>query len=705
MKPVWIILFLTARLFHSALAKEQDEEWRGLWVDTFHPGIKSRSEIKHLLDSVGEAGFNTLFVEIRKRGDAYYITELEPKADDIAPDFDPLAYLIEESKKRVVPIQIHAWLVVYPVWNRVESLPTSDGHLYNLHRDWLTQSITGETWDGSNYNLDPGLPDVQEHLVRLVDDLTSNYEVDGVHLDYIRYPGRTWGYHPEVLNRFRKLTGFIGIPGVDHPDWKQFRRDQVTGLVRRMYLHILANNPSLIFSAATITYAPGISTTGQWTSSSAYQHVLQDWRSWMEEGILDLNIPMLYFRTSTHLEDFKQWSIFAKDHQYNRHTAIGLGFFLNSIDNNLLQILETRKGTRFGRESVGHVGFSWANTSLNGAQDRDLFLQSLKSRTPDRAPNEEPVYTNPSAPSPMPWKREPTRGHFMGSLEDPEIESLYEQYEIQLTGPETRLILVDPNGFFGAVDLTPGEYHARVSKGTRSTALMSLNIQAGLVSQWNRKWNPLPDLVQGQDLQISAGAGEFIVEWKTLEPVTSQVRIREGETLIQETTLVSLSPENVNFLHFASSTHPLTIQLEIIMTRSNGSTQSIVESIGMPEFKPGQSHGPPSWWMAHFDLENTGQKSLDSDQDGYSDLAEYIMGTHPLHADSRLEFTLTKSSVNGEITPHWSPHLSGRNYRLEETRVWPPSWTEMELNPSEPITEFPQSFFRLQIIQSSIAPP
>lgn len=180
-------------------------------------------------------------------------------------------------------------------------------------------------------------------------ELATNYAVDGLHFDYIRYSERgspythnVWGYHPGAVARFNTLHGHTGTPAADDPDWLQFRRDQVTALVRKTWLSVRAARPEVCVSAACIAWglAPVDATAAAFESSSAHRQVLQDWRGWLEEGIVDLAVPMVYqhYGVSPGPQLFDDWGLRAREYQAGRSVAVGIGFWLNSIRDNLTQI-------------------------------------------------------------------------------------------------------------------------------------------------------------------------------------------------------------------------------------------------------------------------------------------------------------------------------------------------------------------------------
>lgn len=356
-------------------ANAQEEELRGLWVDAWGAGFKTSSEVDNLISDAQAGNYNAIFPQIRKRGDAYYDSLVEPKATDISSSYDPLADMIQ--KAHAAGIEVHAWIVAYPLWSNQSSSPSQPGHVYNVHSDWLTEDSSGTTWDGSSYQLDPGHPEVQEHLFDVAMDIVSRYNVDGLQFDYIRYSGTAWGYNPVSVNRFNTLYSRSGQPSNSDSDWLQFRRDQVTDLVRKVYLSAIDIDPDVVVSAATITWGTsGITSTSQWPNSAAYSSVLQDWRAWMEEGILDLNVPMTYYDHSVNSTAYNNWNIFAKDHKYDRHVAIGPGHYLNSISDSMTQIETTRQMTASGNEADGVVGYVYRVTNKDG-DPRSAFLSAL----------------------------------------------------------------------------------------------------------------------------------------------------------------------------------------------------------------------------------------------------------------------------------------------------------------------------------------
>ncbi|MGD9318212.1 MAG: family 10 glycosylhydrolase, partial [Anaerolineae bacterium] len=313
------------------------DEFRALWADAYHTGIKSRQQIDELVETALTGNFNALVVQVRRRGDTYYPSTIDPWAPDATPGFDALAYLIERA--HAAGIEVHAWATTLAIWGG-DTAPAAAQHTYNLHgpgatgRDyWLMTSQSGGEKASNVYYLDPGHPDVVDYTVAVYAELATHYELDGLHLDRVRYAWQDWGYNPTALARFQTQTGRNDVPEPADPEWLQWRRDQVTALVRRIYLTVSALDPQIRLSGALSAAGWPPTATYPWETRTPYTHQLQDWRSWLEEGILDLGMPMTYKREyeSDQKNQFNGWIEWEKDHQYGRGVAIGTALYLNSV--------------------------------------------------------------------------------------------------------------------------------------------------------------------------------------------------------------------------------------------------------------------------------------------------------------------------------------------------------------------------------------
>jgi uncharacterized lipoprotein YddW (UPF0748 family) len=453
-----------------------DDEFRALWVDAYHPGLKSRQQIDELVETAQAASVNALVVQVRRRGDTYYPSALDPWAPDADPGFDALAYLIQRA--HAAGIEVHAWATTLAIWN-LGTQPTAPSHTFNLHgpgasgRDyWLMTNNSGAEDAGGIYYLDPGHPDVVEYTVAIYEELAANYDLDGVHLDRVRYPWQNWGYNPVAVARFQAQTGRDDVPAPSDAAWLQWRRDQVTALVRRIYLAVTALDPHLRVSAATSVVGSPPTEISPWETRDPYTYHLQDWRAWLEEGVVDLALPMVYRVDEEYPGHFDGWSTWAKDHQYGRGLVVGTGLYKNSLPDSMDQWWRVRQPSPLGNQALGMCGYSYATPSSDGATGRALANAAVAH-----------VFDRSAAVPALPWKDTPTLGHLAGTLVQHLPVFVLDGMALQLSGPESRSLLADGSGWFGEVDLLPGQYLLAVEAGLPETIEVPVTITAGTITE------------------------------------------------------------------------------------------------------------------------------------------------------------------------------------------------------------------------------
>jgi uncharacterized lipoprotein YddW (UPF0748 family) len=463
------------------------DEFRALWVDAYHDGIKSQGQIDELIETAQAGSFNAVVVQVRRRGDTYYPSAIDPWAPDSTPDSDALAYLIQRA--HAAGIEVHAWATTLAIWGG-NTLPSDPEHTFITHgcreggaspdcresrEYWLMISDSGDEPAANVYYLDPGHPDAVDYTVAVYAELAANYDLDGLHLDRVRYPAQTWGYNPTSLSRFRAQMGRDDIPVPTDPEWLQWRRDQVTALVRKIYLTVAAIKPRLRLSGALSTSGGAPYTEAAWYASTPFAHHLQDWRSWLEEGILDLGIPMTYKRESVpeQKSDFDGWIEWEKDHQYERGVSIGTALYLNSVPDSMSQWARARQPSPAGNRALGLSGYSYATPSNDGTPRRTFVNAAVTGH-----------FTRTASIPALPWKDTPALGHLAGRLTQSTECRTLDGYPLNLTGPQDRTLLTDGSGWFGAVDLPPGAYLLSVNVVSPTTTLqVPVTIAAGAVSE------------------------------------------------------------------------------------------------------------------------------------------------------------------------------------------------------------------------------
>jgi len=557
-------IFLSVLALPIFLKAQPRTEYRAFWVDTFNTTLNNHTDVVNVVNNARAANANAIFAQVRRRGDAWYLNSLEPAPDftPIAANFDPLQDLITEAHDK--GIEVHAFVIMGAVWNKNPNFapsatlgrPTNPNHVFNLHggydpvtqkiipgpNNWLTRSLipdgtAGISFQGHRFGndfwLDFGHPDASAYSVGVLKHLVENYPIDGLHLDRIRYPefaiagqtpttGANIGYNPTSIERFQHRNGIpLGSPppATGDPQWMQWRRDQVTNLVRRVYLNAIAIRPEIKISAALIAFGGGPSCptnttcandTEVWQkspSAEAYWRVYQDWRAWTEEGILDIAIPMNYKREHNAERNlYNSWMEWTKNHQYNRAAIIGQGAFLNSIEGTLPQTRRALAPSSTGNSGIGVIFYSMATTnvavtanplSIPSGQNTPArpFAEFASGLTTGKSVNGMTLYENPTAnytpifaetaaiPT-LSWKASPTKGHLMGFARraDNTVLDTAAVTITDLTNGNTRSTVTDGGGFYGGVDLPPGEYLVKAVLNNETLYSCVANVSAGTVT-------------------------------------------------------------------------------------------------------------------------------------------------------------------------------------------------------------------------------
>lgn len=528
MRRMFAVLVILAVLMQPGApqARAAQSEFRAYWVDAFGEGMFNEAQITKLVAQTKAANLNALVVQVGRRGDCFCNRAMMPRTQaNIAPlPFDPLDTLI--AKAHAEGIQVHAWIITTAIWNfPATQPPANSNHVFNQHGpsktgsdNWIMLRSDGANRGGADYYLDPGHPDAADYIVRMYTSVAANYDIDGLNFDRVRYPDfnmlpgqpespwSLWGYNPVAVGRFQQLTGRTDVPSPDDAQWLAWRRDQVTNIVRRVYVETHAIKPHLAISADTITYGYGPQSVGGWESTRTYRQVLQDWRAWMEEGILDLNIPMNYKREHFTTEPnnqrrmYLEWNEFARDHQYARDVAIGSAIYLNFVENSVIQVRKALTPNANGNSAIGWVGYSYRSpdclsvspfctlTPRSTDASRAELTRAL-TQPSEYDPVLPPVFSTPATVPTMPWKTAPTRGHLAGSVKT-NTGIPIDQILVEVRDPETDALvmsrLTDGLGYAAFVDLIPGRYKLFIPDDARVTGkrVEFITVTAGAVARY-----------------------------------------------------------------------------------------------------------------------------------------------------------------------------------------------------------------------------
>ena len=305
-----IALLFISNSYPSLVAGEDEKVSplydRYLWV--IRDVLKSKKSIDDMVNFAIEKNINHLFVQVRGRGDSFYESQFTSRSQILSEsEFDPLAYLLDTANGK--GINIHAWVNVYFLWSS-KSLPKDERHILHMQQQWLD---TTEEWpvdvgkqlemvavNNSNEGLflSPNHPDVNEYLIKVFRELITNYDIDGLHLDYIRYQDAEYGRNPYAIAQFKSESGndpgpwflemersTIASPRLiaNMKRWNNFKRKAVTSLVKDTRALVDEVRPDCIISAAV---KPNLYV--------ARERYFQEWNVWLAAGYLDWVVPMNY---------------------------------------------------------------------------------------------------------------------------------------------------------------------------------------------------------------------------------------------------------------------------------------------------------------------------------------------------------------------------------------------------------------------------
>ena len=300
-----VFLFFSLNIFpKSLLPKIVDNS---LWVKS--TSILDSSSVDSVYNFAIKNKVNKLFYQVRFRGDALYNSELVPKHEKLDSIFDPLNYILEKVDS--TDIEIHAWFNTYILWSS-DKKPINENHLYYNCEECFEVDLNGKSdisiplhqihsksWEG--IYLSPLNPDVNTHLLNVINELIKNYNIHGIHLDYLRYQDNFYGYNQYGLKEFEDkfLINPVDLKRgiiserfgynkeyVDsmQTNWEQFKINKITQFVRSIKYLILNDSLNLKVSAAV---KPDM--------LEAKYRWFQDWESWIEEDIIDFCIIMNYY--------------------------------------------------------------------------------------------------------------------------------------------------------------------------------------------------------------------------------------------------------------------------------------------------------------------------------------------------------------------------------------------------------------------------
>ena len=446
-----ILLTILSLAFALAAAAQELplREFRGAWLHIVGNDTMRKMEQEEIrgwlsgtLDSLQHCGCNAVFFQVRPEADAFYISEIEPwtryltgtqgKAPD--PLWDPLQFMVEQCHSR--GMELHAWLNPYRVTlNSAESLVRD--HIARKNPD-IFKKYSGQVY------FDPGEPESREHVVRVVRDIVTRYDVDGIHFDDYFYPypvnGRDFP-DDDTFAKYGKVQGFRS-----KADW---RRNNTATLIHEVQQAVKEIKPWVRFGVSPfgIHRNSSESPDGSRTNGlSCYNDLYADAPAWAEAGDVDYLTPQLYWKIGHKLADYEILANWWNDRHLKGHLYIG-----QSIETLGEPDLKDPKTTQLARkmelsralpEVDGNVW--WPGWSL---ADGTLGLADSLARRYQRAPALIPAYTDIDDVPPPPvsdiWASRGLVRWYLEPVEDPLQEPHF--FIVRRFGMDETADLSDPS--------------------------------------------------------------------------------------------------------------------------------------------------------------------------------------------------------------------------------------------------------------------
>ena len=289
--------------------KISTSEIRAIWLDRASiVNARSEQDLAKIFDQIASAGINTVFFETLNAGYPIYPSRILPVQNPLVRGWNPLKAAVKLAHER--GMELHAWVWIFAAGNQkhntLVNLPANyPGPIVAAHPDWAMLDNHGRLFHqpSGKVFLDPANPQVRRTLVDVLDEIASEYQVDGIQLDYIRYPfagsggNTTYGYGKAARQQFQQLTGVdpIAISPRDRDrasKWTEFRIKQIDSFVAMVSDRLHGKRPELILSAAVFPIP----------KQERLARLQQNWEEWAMRGDVDVVVPMTYALDTNRLQ-------------------------------------------------------------------------------------------------------------------------------------------------------------------------------------------------------------------------------------------------------------------------------------------------------------------------------------------------------------------------------------------------------------------
>lgn len=350
---IFIAAFLAANAQNIYDVQYPKFEERAVWLATIGgidwPRTKAtdatsterqKQELCSILDRLQQANINVVILQTRVRGSVIYPSDIETWDETItgragrAPSYDPLAFAIDECHRR--GMELHAWLVSIPLGTSQRQKSYGTMSVTRTHPT-LTKTVGGEVF------MIPGQPGTADYIASIAREITERYDIDGINLDYIRYPESSYRFNDDNLYKAASTS-------MTKAEW---RRDNITRIVRRVHDEVKAVKPWVKLSSSPVGKYRSLTRyrSGGW---DCYDGVYQDPQAWLRDNIQDMLFPMMYFLGDHYYPFLYNW----EENRYGHPIVPGLGIYFLDPKEGRWQLNDVRAEMHAARDTgIGGIAF------------------------------------------------------------------------------------------------------------------------------------------------------------------------------------------------------------------------------------------------------------------------------------------------------------------------------------------------------------
>lgn len=314
-------MFFIALFYFQLFSKNLDTF---MWVQI--ESMTSKESIDDVIKFATQNRYSNLLVQVRSRDNAAYNSTIVSKLNSINKNFDPLKYILK--KGHINNLKIHAWLNMYVSWSGKNS-PKNKKHLININNKWRDYSFNKTNNIFTNHYISPIHPEVNNYLLNIIKEVCNNYNIDGIHLDYIRFKDLNFGNNNIGLKEFSDKMNYTDFSLLDEnitqsqiEEWNKFKLNKVTELVNRTHYLLKSKFNKIKLSVAV---KPNL--------LEAKNRFSQNWVEWLKSGIVDYVLPMNYYSDMYYFNRDLKLMINRIPQPLHFKIIMGIGCYNQSVDN------------------------------------------------------------------------------------------------------------------------------------------------------------------------------------------------------------------------------------------------------------------------------------------------------------------------------------------------------------------------------------